>query len=346
MGQSWLSATGADGGVSDPRQLVDREALGSAQQLVAELRGDGGRPARRLVLEAYCLIATRSKEDAEQACERLAEAAAEDPESVPVLLALATGFLSLKQAPKARNQLKRIAKMPRYAAEDWEEFEKAWLMLAELQLAAGKHDQAQEMAKRCLLYNKSSGRAYELLGQMNEREQVRTGDPHSEMEGPLRWISRGSVREERFEASTRDECADCVACRRRLDFAFFALRRATRTQRTTTRRRGSSTRRARLRSVRPHRNLSRSHCRRSDLLGIQRLAGPHWPLPVLRAGYRLAFNFLKAKRFVEAIDVRCAAAGCCLSQMSIAPATKKNAHACVRTLCRQKRVQAVCACAL
>lgn len=157
--------------MSDPRQLVDREALASARQLVSELRGDGGRPARRVVLEAYCQIATRSKADAEQACARLAEVAAEDPESVPVLLALATGFLSLKQAPKARNQLKRIAKMQRYVAEDWEEFEKAWLMLADMQLAAGKHDQAQEMAKRCLLYNKSSGRAYELLGQMFEREQ-------------------------------------------------------------------------------------------------------------------------------------------------------------------------------
>lgn len=137
---------------------------------------------RRLVLEAYCLIATRNKADAEQACARLAEVAAEDPENVPVLLALATGFLSLKQAPKARNQLKRIAKMQRYVAEDWEEFEKAWLMLAEMQLAAGKHDQAQEMAKRCLLYNKSSGRAFELLGQMYEREQARDGRNENQRE--------------------------------------------------------------------------------------------------------------------------------------------------------------------
>lgn len=163
----------SDGGVADPRLLVDRDALVSAQQLVSELRGSAGSPARRLVLEAYCLIATRNKEDAERACAQLAEVAAEDPENVPVLLALATGFMSLRQAPKARNQLKRIAKMQRYVAEDWEEFEKAWLMLAELQLAAGKHDQAQEMAKRCLLYNKSSGRAFELLGQMFEREQAR-----------------------------------------------------------------------------------------------------------------------------------------------------------------------------
>lgn len=40
-------------------------------------------------------------------------------------------YLLLKQTPKARNQLKRIAKMP-YSADDAEDFEMSWLLLADI----------------------------------------------------------------------------------------------------------------------------------------------------------------------------------------------------------------------
>lgn len=40
-------------------------------------------------------------------------------------------YLLLKQTPKARNQLKRIAKMP-YTTEDADDYETSWLLLADI----------------------------------------------------------------------------------------------------------------------------------------------------------------------------------------------------------------------
>ena len=146
--------------------------MASAKQLLAELHGDGGRPGRRLAMEAYVQMAARG-EELEAACRRLQAAAAEEDgvgAPVPVLLALATAFMHKRETPKARNQLKKLYKMG-YRPEEAEEFERAWLMMAELQLTVGKYDLAQEAARRCLLYNKSCGRAWELSGQIFEREQ-------------------------------------------------------------------------------------------------------------------------------------------------------------------------------
>jgi hypothetical protein len=61
------------------------------------------------------------------------ELANSDRDSVPVLLAMAHGFTILKQTPKARNQLKRVAKMPFNSAEG-DEFERSWLLLADIHI--------------------------------------------------------------------------------------------------------------------------------------------------------------------------------------------------------------------
>mmetsp|Transcript_26569 Transcript_26569/g.85194 ORF Transcript_26569/g.85194 Transcript_26569/m.85194 type:complete len:150 (+) Transcript_26569:142-591(+) len=77
----------------------------------------------------------------------------------------------IKQTPKARNQLKRIHKM-QYNAEEADEFERSWLLLADIHIQGGKFDLAQEMCKKCLKYNKSCAKAWEYLGQVMEREQA------------------------------------------------------------------------------------------------------------------------------------------------------------------------------
>jgi tetratricopeptide repeat protein 21B len=75
-----------------------------------------------------------------------------------------------KEVPKARNQLKRIAKMT-YNSDEAEEFERSWLLLADIYIQAGKYDLAQELLKRCLSHNKSSSKAWELSGFIMEKEQ-------------------------------------------------------------------------------------------------------------------------------------------------------------------------------
>lgn len=72
---------------------------------------------------------------------------------VPALLAMATAYMMLKQTPRARNQLKRIAKM-NWNIADADEFEKSWLLLADIYIHSGKYDMAADLLKRCLNHNK------------------------------------------------------------------------------------------------------------------------------------------------------------------------------------------------
>lgn len=66
---------------------------------------------------------------------------------------MATAYMILKQTPRARNQLKRIAKM-NWNIIDADEFEKSWLLLADIYIQSGKYDMAGELLKRCLRHNK------------------------------------------------------------------------------------------------------------------------------------------------------------------------------------------------
>lgn len=61
----------------------------------------------------------------------------QDANNVPVLLAMATGFMMLKQTPKARNQLKRVQKI-QYKPDEAEEFERSWLLLADIHIQVGR----------------------------------------------------------------------------------------------------------------------------------------------------------------------------------------------------------------
>lgn len=60
----------------------------------------------------------------------------------------------LKQVPKARTQLKRLAKAPWVLAEA-EDLEKSWLLLADIYCQGGKFDLASELLRRCVQYNKA-----------------------------------------------------------------------------------------------------------------------------------------------------------------------------------------------
>lgn len=63
------------------------------------------------VLECYSMMATKIQGHVEAALDRLLDLANQDPNNVPVLLCMATGFMMLRQTPKARNQLKRVQKV-------------------------------------------------------------------------------------------------------------------------------------------------------------------------------------------------------------------------------------------
>ncbi|ETP45121.1 hypothetical protein F442_08408 [Phytophthora nicotianae P10297] len=129
------------------------------------------RDAKLRVLEAYAVLAVRTKSMLDKAIQLFMEILETvDRDYVPALLGLATGYMLTKQQPKARNQLKRIAKMT-YDQTLADEFERSYLLLADIYINRGKFDLAQELCKRTLTHNKSSGKAWELLGLVMEKEQ-------------------------------------------------------------------------------------------------------------------------------------------------------------------------------
>ena len=68
---------------------------------------------------------------------------------------------------KMRSMLKRIAKLS-YSPESWKEFEKSYLLLATTYIGRKKIDLALDLCKRCLFYNKSCKKAWELMGSIME----------------------------------------------------------------------------------------------------------------------------------------------------------------------------------
>jgi len=145
------------------------ESLKAVDKLLKELpqRPKG---LRHQVLEIYAMMATKSKLQIETAINKFIDLLNVERDYVPALLGLSTAFMMLKQTPKARNHLKRISKMP-YNSEEADEFERAWLMLADIYVQGNKMDLAQDLCKRALGANKSCAKAWEYLGLIMEKEQ-------------------------------------------------------------------------------------------------------------------------------------------------------------------------------
>jgi len=151
------------------RHDSEQMALKTAERLLKDFK-----PEQKLLkhktLENYLLMSTKNNSFVQKALTNLMAIAQTEKDHVPTLLAMATGHMILKQTPKARNQLKRIAKMD-WNVEAAEEFEKSWLLLADVYIQSGKYDMSQELLKKCLEHNKSCSKAWEYMGFVMEKEQ-------------------------------------------------------------------------------------------------------------------------------------------------------------------------------
>lgn len=79
------------------------------------------------------------------------------------------GYMLLKQQSRARNQLKRVAKM-NWTPEFGDDIEKSWLLLADVYIQSSKYDTAVELLKKVVTVNKCSAKAFEYLGFVKEKE--------------------------------------------------------------------------------------------------------------------------------------------------------------------------------
>lgn len=152
------------------KQDSETAAIATAEKLLKELKP---KPESQqcTILEAFYLLATKSKPNVEKALSMFMETVAAERDNVPGLYGMAAAYMVLKQTPRARNQLKRIAKMP-WNSSDADKFEKSWLLLADIYIQSGKYDMATELLKRCLQYNKSCWKASEYMGFIMEKEQA------------------------------------------------------------------------------------------------------------------------------------------------------------------------------
>lgn len=161
-----------DIGNSTEKQESEQLAVRTAEKLLKELKPQTAEGHIQLrIMENYCLLATKQKANVERALNVFTEIVNTEKDHVPALLGMATAYMILKQTPRARNQLKRIAKM-NWNDVDADEFEKSWLLLADIYIQSGKYDMAGELLRRCLHHNKSSCKAYEYMGYIMEKEQA------------------------------------------------------------------------------------------------------------------------------------------------------------------------------
>uniref|UniRef100_A0A8D1N257 Tetratricopeptide repeat domain 21A n=1 Tax=Sus scrofa TaxID=9823 RepID=A0A8D1N257_PIG len=153
------------------RKESERHGVRTAEKLLREFypQSASGQTQLRL-LQSLCLLATREKANVEAALGTFIDMAQAEKDSVPALLAMAQAYSLLKQVPKARTQLKRLAKAP-WALAEADDLEKSWLLLADIYCQGGKFDLASELLWRCVQYNKSCCKAYEYMGFIMEREQ-------------------------------------------------------------------------------------------------------------------------------------------------------------------------------
>eukprot|EP00939_MAST-03C_sp_MAST-3C-sp1_P002504 g2504.t1 len=124
---------------------------------------------RDKVLLCYARLLNQYEPNVNEALKMLVKIIQKNKTFVPALLCMSVALQMIGQAPKARNQLKRICKL-RYNRMYAEEFEESYLMLATIYVNSKKYDLALELCKRCLLHNQSCARAWEHMGMIMEME--------------------------------------------------------------------------------------------------------------------------------------------------------------------------------
>jgi tetratricopeptide repeat protein 21B len=151
-----------------------REVDSLLKELAQKVKNNPDWVLRIKVYECQSLMFTKVKGNIEKAVQMLMVLHERGNKNfVPALLAMAQAFVLQKQITKARNQLKRIADIAKksYNAEWAPEFERSWLLLADIYIQSAKYDLACSLCHLAKEHNRSCGKAWEQIGLIYEREQ-------------------------------------------------------------------------------------------------------------------------------------------------------------------------------
>ncbi len=159
---------------AEAKSDMNQQAV-AAEKLVRELGALGGDDLLVQTLQCYCIMATKRKEDVDQAVLTLKSILSSDNmrmrEYVPAIVAIANAYLLLKKPSKARNFLKRLTRPQMHLLEEFhDDYEQGWLLLADIHIKNGKNGNAKRLCEKCIAQNRSCGKAWELLGFIQEKE--------------------------------------------------------------------------------------------------------------------------------------------------------------------------------
>lgn len=148
-------------------------ALRTADRLLKELKPSSIESNKFRMLTNFLHLSSRQKYYIEMAMSDFTMMMTEDDDNdnVGALLGLSVACILLKQSQRAKNHLKRVAKM-NWTFEEAEYLERTWLILSDLYIQNGNLDKALNLLEQVIQHNKSSSKAYELWAQLAEKEQV------------------------------------------------------------------------------------------------------------------------------------------------------------------------------
>lgn len=146
--------------------------LGAVEKLLDELQSisqsDEQKRTCRL-LRGYYFLASRTQSSAERAMQVFLDLMESDRSYLPSLVGMSLVFMFDDMVNKARSALKRMSKLP-YKEEWAADFERGHLILADISIRRNKFDTAEDLCSRCLKYNLSCGKAWEMMGTIREKE--------------------------------------------------------------------------------------------------------------------------------------------------------------------------------
>ncbi|KAF4087868.1 hypothetical protein AMELA_G00076230 [Ameiurus melas] len=159
---------------STPLALDEEKLMGMsiAQNLLREFqpRSRAGQD-KATILYNLCLIYSKETKLIESAVHVLSDMIEKKVMLETSLLIVAQALLLLhKQAPKARNFLKRIISM-QWTPGIAEDFEESCLLLADMYIKTGKYVNAEKLLDDCIRHNNSCSKAYEYKGFIMENDQ-------------------------------------------------------------------------------------------------------------------------------------------------------------------------------
>lgn len=147
---------------------ISMDNLAAAESLVEELASKSN-TLKTLVLRSLINIAKGKKDTTEKALDVLTSIFENNQSYIPAMIAYTVGKQAMSRDSDAKSMLRNFAKFP-YTIEYAEEFEKGWLMLAQVFIESDNKDSAAELLQRCLKFNQSCSKAKEMLGTIKESE--------------------------------------------------------------------------------------------------------------------------------------------------------------------------------